>query len=428
MNFKKFAAVIAASALVCFSSFSMVYAEEDSDTASEEETSSQTESETLLSSDSLWEYTIGNDEETNEEYASLDKYLGSDAEISIPSEVDGITVRKLGTYTFYENTTVTKINIPETITDFGDFSFFGCPSLKEFFVDENNELYTADNGILIGKDGLLFICYPPAKTETEYTIPDGVVALNPAAFATCTNLKTVNFPDSLERMGLYCFAECTSLNNVVIPESVTELSQFNFCGCTSLTDITLPDTMHTIGDGAFFACTALDKIDFPDYIQQIGQCAFVSTGFTEIEVPATVQEIGYSAFGYTTDEQGLLVEMDGFVVKGLTGSAAQAYCGENENVTFESTDSSYTEASGETETDSENSDNEESSGLKPGVVVAICVGGVVVVIAVIIIVKVILSSRTGTDDADEEDDDESDDSDSDEPVEDTEDDEDEYDD
>ena len=299
MNLKKTAAVLASLAVICMGSMTMVHAENQTEEAVLETTENQiTESEEKTSEDSQWTYKVITNNETGEVYASLESYLGTDTEITIPSEIDGNVVTTLGDYTFYENTAITKVKIAETITDFGNFPFFACTSLSDFEVDEKNEIYTVKDGVLMGDSEQLLICYPPAKTETEYTIPDGVVALNPAAFATCTNLKTVNFPETLERMGLYCFAECTSLNNVVIPESVDALSDFNFTGCTSLTSITLPDSMHTIGNGAFFSCTALDSIEFPKYIMEIGQCAFVSTGFTEIEIPSTVQEIGYSAFGY----------------------------------------------------------------------------------------------------------------------------------
>ncbi len=398
MNFKKIAAMFTATVLVCFGTVLPAFAEEV-----EETTEAKTIiSEGVTSEDGLWGYSVIKDNTTGEEYALLESYTGSDTEVVIPSDVDGKTVRALGDYTFYENTAVTQITIPDSLTDFGQFPFFACSSLNEFIVDEGNDIYSVKDGILFGDNEQLIVCYPPAKPETEYTIPDGVVALNPGAFATCTKLKAVTFPETLERMGLYCFAECTSLNNVVIPEKVSELSQFNFTGCTSLTDITLPDTMHTIGDGAFFSCTALNSIEFPEYIIEIGQCAFVSTGFTEIEVPSTVQTIGYSAFGYTSDQSGQIIPMDSFTVKGVTGGAGQAYCGENEHVIFESTGGSTAETLTDTSeaSESDTDTKEKDKEIKPGVIVGICAGGVVIItLAVILIVKL----RKSSDDSDNDD-------------------------
>ena len=391
MNVKKICMLLAASITISFSCLNIAYAEEESTVNSE----ANTGSEKKLSEDSMWEYTIQKDEESGEEYACIESYYGSDTEITIPEDIDGNTVKRLGNYAFYENERVTKFTISENLEYFGDFSFFGCTALKEFEVNDKNDIYEVKDGALLGDDSQLFVCFPAGKTETEYTIPEGVIALNPAAFATCYNLKKINFPETLETIGLYCFAECTLLNNITIPDNVQELGDFSFCGCTSLTDINLPDTMHTIGNAAFFKCTSLNKIEFPEYLQEIGQCAFVSTGFTEIEIPYTVQKIGYSAFGFTTDQSDQLVAMNSFTIKGLSGSVAQTYCAEegNENISFVAT---YEEAT----QDSESTEEKKEGGLKPGIIAGIVIGcGAAVIIAVLII----MSARSKkTDDEDDE--------------------------
>ncbi|MBQ8435655.1 MAG: leucine-rich repeat domain-containing protein [Oscillospiraceae bacterium] len=392
MNFKKIAALFSATTFFCLSAFPTVSAEEATTEATEEITIVE---ENVLSEDSLWNYSLIKNNLTAEEYISLESYNGTENEVSIPSEVDGNIVRELGDYTFYENPAIKKITIPETISYFGNFPFFACSSLTEFEVDGNNDNYSVKDGILMDESEQVLVCFPPARTDTEFVIPDGVTELGSGAFATCTNLTSITFPDTLQTMGLYCFAECTSLNNVVIPESVTELSQFNFTGCTSLTNITLPDTMSIIGDGAFFSCTSLNSFEFPAYIQEIGQCAFTSTGFTEIEIPPTVQKIGYSAFGYTADQQGQIVAMDSFIIKGLTGSVAQSYCAENEHVTFESTDDSSTDAT--TEADKDSKSDKEKPELKKGVIAAIAIVGVVVIAGVIIVIIKFKKSKSDDD-------------------------------
>ncbi len=397
MNLKKMAAVFAAATVLSVGCLVPVYAE-NSEASTEEAV-------TLTSDDGLWEYTLQeNNEISEDEYVCLDKYYGSETELSIPSEINGVPVKELGDYTFYENKMLTKVTIPATLTDFGEFSFFGCSSIEEFIVDEENEIYKTIDGAVIGVDNQLYVCYPPAKTDTEYTLPDGVIAINPGAFAMCKNLKTINFPDTLTSIGYYCFSECTSLNNVVIPDSVEELREFNFTGCTALTDITLPDTLFTIGAGAFSFCSSLESIDFPKYIMEIGQGAFTATAMTEIEIPSTVQNIGYYAFGYTADEQGQFVEMESFVLKGIEGGVAQSYCTENPHITFEAVEApteAIDEATEETAVTAK--DGEKSEGLKPGIIVAICVAGVAVVTAIIlVVVKVVRGKKSNIDESDDD--------------------------
>ncbi len=407
MNLKKLAVLFTATTIMCFGTFNVAFAEDTTDS----ETSATTEEvEILTSDDGLWRYSVLIDEETKEDYVSIVKYVGADAEVSVPAQIAEIDVKSIGEYAFMMdmnlNTIVTKITIPETLETFDDFSLFGCTALKEFAVDEKNDIYSVKDGVLFGDDEALFICYPPAKPEIEYTVPDGVIALNPAAFSMCSNLEVINLPDSLERMGEFCFSECTALNNVVIPENVSELDYYTFASCTSLTDIKLPEKMYTIGGGAFAHCTALDSIEFPKYIQEIGQAAFAATAFTEIEIPSTVQSIGYCAFGFTTDQQGQIVAMNSFIVKGLENTMAQSYCAEegNEHITFESTGESVVEESETTE--SANNLVEKKDGIKPGVIVAIVVGAIAVVTAIVIcVVKSKKSSNISDDDEKDSDED-----------------------
>lgn len=406
MKLKKLAAIIASAAVMCFSGYAAVYAE---DTDSETDSSVSEElSEVFTSPDGLWRYSILTNEDDKSEYVKLVKYLGTDSEVSVPSEIDGTPVTEIGEYAFMMNTnlndTAKKISISSTITDFDDFSLFGCTALEEFTVDEENEIYTAKDGVLFGDDEMLLVCYPPAKSETEYTVPDGVIALNSSSFSLSNNLKKVNFPDTLERIGEFCFSECTSLNNVVIPENVSELSKFAFGSCTSLTNIELPEKLHTIGSGAFSQCTSLKSIEFPKYIQQIGQAAFASTGFTEIELPSTLQDIGYYAFGFTADQQGQITAMDSFTIKGVEGSMAQSYCGEegNEHITFEAIGDESSDDGNANSNEAQADDNKSDKGLKPGVIAGIIIVGVIIVIAVCFIVIKNVKKNKKSEEADDE--------------------------
>ena len=77
--------------------------------------------------------------------------------------------------------------------------------------------------------------------------------------------------------------------------------------------IALPESLKTVGDWAFEDCFALK----------------------EIYVPAGVTAIGDGAFGYYYVEEGdvdLLLE--GFLLVGETGSAAETYATEN-GITFQ---------------------------------------------------------------------------------------------
>ena len=386
MKIKKLAAVFAVSALFCFPFFSVSADDTAADEVSEEESELE-ESDPVTSSDGLWEYTIITDKENNDTYASIKSYSGNDTDLDIPEELDGNVVKAFGKYAFHENTNIKTVNISENLSEFGNSPFFGCTSLEKFTVDDSNEVFdVTDKGALTADDGKLFVCCPPASAGKEYKIPDGVEALEESAFAVCSSIEKIDMPDSLKRINLYCFSECTSLDNVVIPDNVTELGMFAFTGCKSLKNIKLPDNMTTIGGGAFSFCESLSSIEFPKALEKIEQAAFVSTGFTEIEIPYTVTEIGYSAFGYTADAQGQIIPMESFAIKGYSGTAAQSYCGENENVTFVALDE--IEASSDEETENEDKDEKNDSDHTVIYIVLGCVlGAAAVTVVIIAIVK-----------------------------------------
>ncbi|MCI7805455.1 MAG: leucine-rich repeat domain-containing protein [Oscillospiraceae bacterium] len=382
--------VMAVSAAVSFLALP-AYAEESAliDEPAEEESAAEEESY-ITSGDYKYSVQTGDD---GNEVAFLEEYIGSDTKIEIPEEIDGYTVTGLGDYTFYLNDKITEVTISENLADFGYFPFYGCTSLTEFKVNDKNEIYTTDSdGAIVGRDGLAIMAYPTGKNPEKYTVADGIVAINASTFAMCSNLKEITFPESVEFIGNFAFAECTSLESIVLPENLSALSNFMFSGCTALKDVTLPENLQKIGNASFYKCESLELIDFPVTLSEIGQAAFCSTGMTSVTIPATVSLIGYSAFGFHTDDNDQIVADENFVVMGYNGSYAQTYCKENE-VSFVSLD--------EPEDDSSltEKNSSEEKGLKPGVIAGICVAAA----AVIIIVVVILVNHGKNKDEDDED-------------------------
>ena len=389
---KKAAAILAASA-ICFSctvagGFSAYADDEEGISVSETEDTPQ-KSEPVDSADGMWQYTITKDDSGNES-ACIEKYYGDGIEINIPSEIDDYTVTSLGDYALYENTAIEKVIIPASVTDIGRSAFFGCTSLVSFEVNSANENFTEEDGILFSKNKEILTCLPPGRQDTEYNVPDGVRALGPSAFAVCKSLKKIQLPESLELIDFYCFAECESLDNVVLPEKTTDLGMFAFTGCTGLKNITLPRGLTIIEGGAFACCTALKDIELPDSLQTIGQGAFVSTGLIQVEIPVYVQEIGYSAFGYTIDENNQIIPMDKFTVKGVSGSAAQSYCAENENVEFSAIDSETTAEGAGKSGDSSKNDSNKETGISKNAIIGIAVGaGIAFLAALFVVFRVI---------------------------------------
>lgn len=333
----------------------------------------------LTDSEGNYKYSL-NDDGT----ATIEKYLGKETSVVVPEELDGVKVTGFGDYTYYMREDITDITLSENIADFGWFSFYGCLALKEFKVNEKNPIYTVDeNGILFDQAGECIMAYPAALDKEEYVIPDGIICINSSAFSCNPYLKKVTIPEGViaQYMGIRAFAECTALETVVFPESLTAISQFCFAACTSLEQVEFTNKLQKIDQAAFYNCTALDTVVLPSSLQEIGQGAFISTAFDQIKIPAGVSSIGYSAFGYYTDDKDEIVQMDDFTIYGYNNTYAQSYCNEN-GIDFVPLDND-----GAAETEEVKNSSDEKNLNRNRIIWAVCILLVIVIVIVIVILN-----------------------------------------
>jgi hypothetical protein len=96
---------------------------------------------------------------------------------------------------------------------------------------------------------------------TSVTIPNSVTSIGEGAFAY-SSLTSVAIPGSVTTIGEYAFVDCTGLTSVTIANGVTSIGQQAFEECTSLTSITIPGSVTSIGDSAFDGSTSLIRIYF----------------------------------------------------------------------------------------------------------------------------------------------------------------------
>ena len=96
-----------------------------------------------------------------------------------------------------------------------------------------------------------------------------------------------------------------------------------FLGNETLKEISFPETLTSIEEGAFQNCSALEKVTLPEGVKKIGAKAFYNSKLTEINIPATVKEIGKFAFStqlnetpwYAAQKEPLVVVGDGILLK-----------------------------------------------------------------------------------------------------------------
>lgn len=130
----------------------------------------------------------------------------------------------IGDYAFIA-TALVEFEIGASLTELGDNAFVQCEDFEEFFAMENGEkVYDKTFDHIMIKDGVLYVknergytlyCYPAAKSDEEFVIPEGTTRVEARAAYGNTYLTKVTFPESMRSISDFAFYGCESLETVV---------------------------------------------------------------------------------------------------------------------------------------------------------------------------------------------------------------------
>ncbi len=232
--------------------------------------------------------------------------------ISVPN-----TVISIGTGAFSSCGYLQSINIPASTTEFGD-SVFSSDSLKYINVDEDNPLYSSNDGVLLSKDGATLLLYPKGRTDSIYNVPNGVTIIGDSSFKGNDYIETLVLPKGITVTGESAFNNCKKLTSISLPDTLTHIGDYSFLRCENLTEIKLPASIETIGSQAFAYsglkhvdipygiteisensfqyATSLERVTIPDSVVSINDYAFYGTNLTDISIPNSVKSIGDLVF------------------------------------------------------------------------------------------------------------------------------------
>ena len=250
----------------------------------------------------------------------------TDTEIYIPYYYNNIPVTMIGENAFSEQTHVTKIVIPESVSTIGYRAFYGCTGLTEMTIPANvtdigaqiffhcdnlatltyNSTYSDSNNPFIQQSDITKVIfggtYIPSHILyqdieiTEIEILDSVTSIGYAAFNGCTALTEVVIGAGVTAIDLYAFEYCSALSHVTMGANVASIGDgaFRYSG---ITEITIPDGVMSISADTFFGCTSLSSVTFGSGLLSIHGNAFNGcTSLTSIEIPSSVRAIGHNAF------------------------------------------------------------------------------------------------------------------------------------
>lgn len=182
---------------------------------------------------------------------------------------------------FFNNTSLTSINLPKGLENFWDKAFWGCTSLNNIVMPST--VVGIYNNVFEGCTAL-----------TNVTLNEGCTTLGHHVFKN-SNLATVTFPKTLKSIGEYAF-ENTKLNTVdLFNTQITSLPEGCFYDCEQLSDVKLPIEFTSIGKNAFFK-SSFASITFPPSLQKIDDYAFQYAKLANVVIPTSCNTIGQAAF------------------------------------------------------------------------------------------------------------------------------------
>lgn len=190
-----------------------------------------------------------------------------------------VTIMKDGV--FYNNKSLTSIQLPNKLENFWDNAFNGCTSLNNIVMPST--VVGIYNNVFDGCTSLSNV-----KFNDRYT------TLGHHVFKNCP-LAAVTFPNTLNSIGEYAF-ESTKLETVDLSNTqITSLPNGSFYNCQQLNDVKLPIALTDIGERAFYQST-IASITFPSSLQKIDAWVFQYTQLTNVVIPTKTGHIGDGAF------------------------------------------------------------------------------------------------------------------------------------
>lgn len=223
----------------------------------------------------------------------IEKYAFSGCE-EIISIILPDNVTSIGSRAFEGCTALANIKIPSKVQTIEEGAFYRCINLEGINVDENNQNYLSEEGILYTKNKTILVAFPAKKTTA--LIPRTVTRIESYAFSYCEKLNKVEIPESVTCIGARAFENCTILVVVKIPSSVTSIEEYAFSR-SRFSDIEIPSGITTIEKGVFSSCK-IRRIKIPESVTSIGDSAFEFSGLLNVVLPDGLKSIGSNAFHF----------------------------------------------------------------------------------------------------------------------------------
>lgn len=244
------------------------------------------------------------------------EYIGSGAlsntkinSITIPPKVKSIS----GAFSYNDSLTTVillaeHLQVDSAMHAFPLAPFSNCPNLKKVIIGNN---------VTCILDNLFNGCF---RLDT-IIIPNSVRTIGHMSFLGCTGLKSLTIGEGVDSISQMAFYNLDSLE--VLNYNAINCTSFTSFGCNADFHLNIGLNVRRIPDSFLSGRTNFtDSITLPYGLRLIGRFAFCMTGVTgKIDIPATVDSIGYSTFMSCQDITGIICRRQTPpIIEGIMGS------------------------------------------------------------------------------------------------------------
>ena len=133
------------------------------------------------------------------------------------------SLTSIGDYAFENCVALETLTLQEKVSRIGRDILRGCRSIQSVSVAEENETYSAEDGILYDKQKTELLAVPDSLPQEILRIPGTVKRISEYAARENRHLKGIYVPESVSYIGNYAFDGCLSLKSLVFSGAAPEI-------------------------------------------------------------------------------------------------------------------------------------------------------------------------------------------------------------
>lgn len=272
---------------------------------------------------------------------------------TLKTVIIGNNVQSIGKYAFKNCSCLSSISIPSSLTYIGEGAFSGCTNMtkvnisdiaawcKILFVDSYSNPLSNTHSLYQNNSKITNLVIPNSVTDignyafyncsslNSINIPNSVTSIGMSAFEGCSGLTSININKNIENIGLNAFNNCPNISyiiinsNAILSKTYTSSSSLKDIFGNQVANYIIGDDVKSIGNYAFYNYTGLTSITIPNNVTKILNNAFEGcTGLTSITIPSGVTSIGNNAFYGCTNLSSVIINSNEILSKSFSYSSS----------------------------------------------------------------------------------------------------------